>query len=106
MDVKSERRGYKRFTVDPILCHAVPKVQGICLLKNVSMGGAFFLNKSPPPIGSKVRIEFVELPLEGYEVNGNVVRHGLGRYRGFALEFPTPRPKVLRAVYHTEMFEE
>jgi len=103
--MRTERRGFKRFNVEPVLCQTTPGTRGICLLKNVSVNGAFFMNKAPPPVGTLLNVEFSELPLEGYQVEGRVVRHGDGEFRGFAVSFLAPRPKLLRAVYHNEFFD-
>jgi hypothetical protein len=97
-----ERRTNTRFDVEPLLCRTVPETLGICVLRNVSLNGAFLLNHTPPPIGSHVRLEFSETPLRGYRVIGEVVRHHMGTFKGFALRFNLPRPRLLRAVYHTE----
>jgi len=98
-----ERRASTRFNVDPVLCRMVPTGPGLCVLRNVSLNGAFFLNHTPPDVGSKVKLEFTEWPLSGYKLVGEVVRHGLGTFRGFAVFFPIPRPRLLRAVYHGEL---
>jgi hypothetical protein len=102
MQAPVERRSFQRFNVDPLLCNTIPEMRGVCVLRNVSLAGAYFLNHTPPPVGSRVRVEFSELPLDGYRLIGEVVRHGLGAYRGFALNFSIPHPKLLRAVYHAE----
>jgi hypothetical protein len=100
--VDFERRRHSRFNVDPIVCRTDPRVDGLCILKNVSITGAFFLNQTPPPVGSYVKIEFAEMPLEGYRINGRVVHHGLNGIRGFAVSMRSPRPRLLRAVYHAD----
>jgi hypothetical protein len=103
---EKERRIEKRFVVDPVVCHTMPKVRGICVLRNVSLQGAFFLHQSPPKVGSSLKVEFSDPPLQGYSLGGKVIRHNTGNYRGFALKFLQPHPKVLRAAYYNDDFEE
>ena len=98
---KKERRSSSRFNVEPLLCKMIPGKNGFCVLRNVSINGAFFLNHAPPPVGDKVKLEFSEKPLEGYRIIGEVVRHGMGRLKGFAVHFPMARPRLLRAFYHS-----
>lgn len=97
-----ERRVFQRYNVDPLLCITIPETRGVCVLRNISLTGAYFLNHTPPAIGSRIRVEFAEMPLEGYRLVGEVVRHGLGTFKGFAVNFASPRPRLLRAVYHAE----
>ena len=82
-----ERRGSTRFDVDPIVCHGLPEPRGLCVLKNVSVHGALFLNQVPPPVGRLVELEFSEPPLEGYRIIGKVIRHTNDRSRGFVVQF-------------------
>ncbi len=98
----ADRRICRRFPVQPLLCHTEPRMRGVCVLKNISMCGAFFLHETPPPIGVILNLEFNEPPLEGYDLRGKVVRHTLGRLKGFAVDFRSPRPRLLRAVYCNE----
>ena len=100
---QAERRIFKRFKVRPVLCSTNPELRGGCVLKNVSLNGAFFLYPTPPPIGAQVHFDFAEPPLEGYLLHGKVVRHNFGRRRGFAVDFQSPRPKLLRAVYCNDL---
>jgi len=102
MSQEIERRQFTRFEVDPIICRTEPESKGMCILRNVSVSGAYFLSSKPPPVGTFMKIQFAETPLEGYRVNGKVVRHGNSFKKGFALCFRVPRPKLLRAVYHTD----
>jgi hypothetical protein len=95
----AERRAYRRFNVDPLLCRTNPHMDGVCVLRNVSLKGAFFMTPEPPKIGSKLELEFREEPLEGYCLEGLVVRAEEGRVRGFGIEFEGPHPRILRAVY-------
>lgn len=97
-----ERRTNSRYEVEPLLCRTFPETFGVCVLRNVSLNGAFLLNHAPPPVGSRVRLEFTEQPLEGYRLIGEVVRHHAGRVHGFAVHFDIARPRLLRAVYHSE----
>lgn len=94
-----ERREFSRFPVQPILCKTLPRGKGICVLKDVSMGGAFFQNSSPPPVGTRLTVEFTEPPLLGYGLQVVVVRNNPGRHNGFAVNVRPPRPRLLRAVY-------
>ena len=98
--VASSHRVFKRFTTDPLLCRVGLKNSGVCVLRNLSIRGAYFLHPTPPPVGANVEVEFSETPLEGYRLKGRVVRHGLGRYQGFAICLPEPHPRLLRAVYY------
>jgi hypothetical protein len=97
-----ERRKFTRFDVDPIICRTEPESKGLCILRNVSVSGAYFLSTKPPPVGTFMKVQFSEMPLDGYQVNGKVVRHGNSLKKGFALTFRGPHPKLLRAVYHTD----
>ncbi len=97
-----ERRKFTRFDVDPIICRTEPASRGLCILRNVSVSGAYFLSMKPPPVGTFMKVQFAEVPLEGYLVNGKVIRHGNSKKKGFAINFHIPRPKLLRAVYHTD----
>ena len=98
----ADRRIHKRFSVQPLLCRTDPRLPGVCVLRNVSMGGAFFLHSSPPPVGASLRIGFNEPPLEDYDLSGRVVRHTVGDTKGFAVGFANPHPRLLRAVYCNE----
>lgn len=96
-----ERRTHKRFDVQPLICRTHPRLYGISVLRNVSLQGAFLLNGEPPPIGTSCELEFAEPPLSGYRLRGQVVRHGsLKLSRGYAIDFISPHPRLLRAVYH------
>jgi hypothetical protein len=94
-----ERRNGKRFRVVPLLCHTQPKTSGLCVLRDVSISGAFFQTPDPPMIGTHLMVEFTEDPLDGYELAGKVIRHASGQIRGFGVTFHHPHPKLLRAVY-------
>jgi hypothetical protein len=96
----SSHRAFERFTTDPLLCRVATKNAGVCVLRNLSIRGAYFLHPTPPPVGANVEVEFSEMPLEGYRLKGRVIRHGLGRYRGFAICLSEPHPRLLRAVYY------
>jgi hypothetical protein len=96
----NSHRAFERFTTDPLLCKVGLKEAGVCVLRNLSIRGAYFLHPTPPPVGADVEVEFSEMPLEGYRLKGRVVRHGLGRYRGFAICLSEPHPRLLRAVYY------
>ncbi|HUU03237.1 MAG TPA: PilZ domain-containing protein [Myxococcota bacterium] len=98
----AERREFSRFPVQPLLCKTLPRRNGVCVLKDVSMGGAFFQHSSPPPIGTRLTVEFSEPPLLGYDLQVLVVRHNPGRFKGFAVNVSPPRPRLLRAVYCNE----
>ncbi len=102
MQAPDERRSFQRYNVDPLACNTFPGTRGVCVLRNISLTGAYFVTSIPPPIGSRVRVEFSEMPLEGYRLVGEVVRHGPGTLKGFAVDFICPRPRLLRAVYHVE----
>ena len=102
MSEQADRRAFRRFSVDPLFCATFPELEGVCVLKNVSLNGAFFLNRTPPAVGSRLRLEFVETPLNGYRLVGEVVRHGQGSSKGFAVNFTNPHPRLLRAVYHND----
>ena len=102
MSQDADRRGSKRFPVDPVVCNTLPKIRGICVLRNVSLNGAFFMHQTPPPIGSTLKVEFMDSPLEGYALGGKVVRHNNGAHRGFALRFLNPHPRMLRAAYYPD----
>ncbi len=98
--VVCDHRAFERFTTEPLLCRVALKKAGACVLRNLSIHGAYFLHTAPPPVGASVEVEFSEMPLEGYRLSGRVVRHGLGRYRGFAVCLSKPHPRLLRAVYY------
>ncbi len=99
---EADRREFSRFPVQPILCKTLPRRNGVCVLKDVSMGGAFFQHSSPPPIGTHLTVEFSEPPLVGYGLQVEVVRHAPGNFKGFAVNVRPPRPRLLRAVYCNE----
>jgi hypothetical protein len=94
-----ERRAFRRYRVEPLLARTIPQIEGVCVLRDVSLSGALFLSPAPPPVGSRLGIEFSEEPLDGYSLFGKVVRHESSRVRGFGVAFETPHPKLLRAVY-------
>ena len=96
----TERRKDIRLDTEPLNCQPDIEIKDICLLKNISLQGAFLLCRTPPPVGIWLNLKFTEVPLKDYEVEGIVVRHGLGRFKGFAMYFVNPRPKLLRAVYY------
>ncbi len=100
MTTNIERRVDRRFKVDPVICNTVPRMRGLCVLRNVSLQGAFFMNQAPPPLGSTLKLEFSESPLHGYSVGGKVVRHFTSGHKGFAIEFLSPHPRMLRAAYY------
>ena len=87
-----ERRLFQRYNVDPLLCSTIPETRGVCVLRNISLTGAYFLNHTPPPIGSRVRVEFAEMPLEGYRLIGQVVR--------LDVTFRAARFYALRGAFH------
>lgn len=97
-----ERRIFRRFRVEPILCQVIPPERTVCVLRDVSLNGALFLSPNPPPVGSILDVRFREPPLEDYNLQGTVVRHEQSRFKGFGVVFDGPHPKLLRAVYHTE----
>jgi hypothetical protein len=103
--MSSERREFKRFDVDPLLCETHPASSSLCVLRNVSLNGAFFLNQNPPPVGSPVNITFAESPLEGYKLTGHVSRLETGLRKGFGVIFKGPHPRLLKAVYDSAMAE-
>ena len=103
--MSAERRVFKRFDVDPLLCETHPSSTSLCVLRNVSLKGAFFLNQNPPDLDSPVNITFAESPLEGYRLAGRVSRLGTGLRKGFGVEFNDPHPRLLKAVYDSAMGE-
>jgi hypothetical protein len=101
MQANDERREFSRFNVDPIVCRTVPRLPSLCILRDVSVTGAFLQAQEAPPLKSVVEVEFTEEPLSGYRLEAKVVRHSRKNHKGFAVRFIDPRPRVLRAVYHT-----
>lgn len=99
----NERRINKRQAVHSLVCRcgSIPGNSGLCVVQDVSLEGAFVLNQTPPPIGANVDLQFSRAPLEGYYLQGTVVRTQQDRPRGFAVHFDTPRPRMLRVVYHS-----
>ena len=101
-----ERRQTKRHNVEALVCRfrSIDEAEGVCVLRNVSMDGIFALSRKLPPIGTAIQLEFSRYPLEGYSLIGRVVRCGLGSRGGFAVCFPGPHPRLLKAAFHHEQF--
>ncbi len=99
---QGERRNSRRFEVNPVVCRCGPESgrQGLCVLRNVSVLGAYVVSPNALPPGSPIRLTFAAPPLAGYSLTGTVVRRDAGRPKGFAVRFEGPRPRLLRTVYH------
>jgi len=95
-----ERRTNKRFRATPILAGTNPTTSHMSVLRDVSLDGAFLLNREPPPLGATIEIRFEEAPLAGYRLKGKVVRHAFDNIIGFGVYFSELHPKLLRAFYH------
>ena len=101
-----ERRQTKRHNVEALVCRfrSIDEEESVCVLRNVSMEGLFVLSRNIPPIGTAVHLEFSRYPLEGYSLTGRVVRYGFGLRGGFAVRFPGPHPRLLKAAFHREHY--
>ncbi len=95
-----ERRENKRYRAVPILTGTNPSTYHMSVLHDVSLNGAFFLNREPPPLGTDILLRFEDLPLAGYVLKGRVVRHAHEHVVGFGVEFSEMHPRLLRAFYH------
>ena len=102
MDDRRDRRRARRFEVNPVVCRCGPETDrpGLCVVRNISLQGAYVVSPKSMRPGVPVRLQFSTAPLEGYELTGTVVRQETGRPKGFAVRFNAPRPRLLRVVYH------